>query len=72
MTANELSEKYAAESVARIKAADEEALLSAEAFAFGVWNQYEAAKINDINRRITERYGPATAAGPIDLGDPIP
>ena len=78
MTANELAEKAAADSVARLKAADDDALLSAEAFSFGMFDKYVAAKTYDINRRINERFGttgstPSTAAtaNPVDLGKPL-
>lgn len=59
MTDGELSAKAAADSIARTKQADEDALLSAEAFAFGMFDKYLAAKAHDINRRINERFGTA-------------
>lgn len=77
METNELAAKAAADSAARLKAADDETLLAAEAFAFGMWDKYMAAKTNDINRRINERFGTtgaatstATPASPGDLGKP--
>lgn len=77
MDANEQAANAAAESIARIKQADEDALLAAEAFAFGLWPEYVKAKAHDINRRINERFGttgdaPGTAgpANPADLGKP--
>ncbi len=77
MDNNELAVKAAADSVARIKQADGDALLAAEAFAFGMWDKYLAAKCNDINRRINERFGSsgdATSvfqpANPSELGKP--
>lgn len=57
MSDGELAAKAAADSVARTKAADDDALLAAEAFAFGVFDKYLAAKVHDINRRINDRYG---------------
>jgi len=76
--ADELAAKAAADSAARIKAADGDALLAAESFAFGMWDKYMAAKTNDINRRINERFSTsgaatstATPANPTDLGKPL-
>ena len=57
MSGNELAAKIAAESVARTQRADDDALLAAEAFAFGAWDKYVTAKVYDINRRINERFG---------------
>ncbi len=77
MTANELAAKAAAESTARLKAADDETLLAAEAFSFGMFDKYFASKVYDINRRINERFGTtgdgastAATASPADLGKP--
>lgn len=77
MDNNELAVKAAADSVARIKQADGDALLAAEAFAFGMWDKYMAARCNDINRRINDRFGTtgdatssAQSANPADLGKP--
>ncbi len=79
MVADELAAKAAADSAARTKAADDDALLAAESFAFGVWDKYQAAKTNDINRRINERFSgsgdaasTAAPANPTDLGKPLP
>ncbi len=77
--ADELAAKAAADSMARLKAADDETLLAAEAFAFGMFDKYVAAKVNDINRRINERFGTtgdgtstAAPANPSDLGKSNP
>ncbi len=78
MAADELAAKAAADSVARMKAADDETLLAAEAFSFGVFDKYFASKVHDINRRINERFGTtgdgastAAIANPSDLGKPL-
>ncbi len=77
MAVDELAAKVAADSAARMKLSDDETLLAAEAFAFGVWEKYVEAKVNDINKRINERFGTtgsatsgATPASPSDLGKP--
>ena len=57
MTSNELAADALAKSVARTKAADEEALLAAESFAFGVFDRYIAAKVANLERRISEHFG---------------
>lgn len=69
MAMDELAAKAAADSAARTKQADDDALLAAEAFAFGVYDKYLAAKTHDINRRINERFG-TTGAGPATTGEP--
>jgi hypothetical protein len=69
MTPDELAAKAAADSAARTKQADDDALLAAEAFAFGVFDKYHAAKIHDINRRINERFG-TTGSEPVNAGEP--
>jgi hypothetical protein len=78
MTANEQAAKAAADSMARIKQADEDALLAAEAFAFGVFDKFIAARTNDVINRINERFGTTGTAGsgavtanPAELGNPI-
>ncbi len=77
MATDELAAKVAADSTARLALSDDEALLAAEAFAFGVWDKYVAAKVHDINRRINERFSTtgdgsttAASANPSDLGKP--
>lgn len=57
MTPNELAAKAAADSAARTKRFDEEALLAAEAFAFGRFDSYYSAKVADIERRISSTIG---------------
>lgn len=71
MSNGELAAKAAADSTARILQADGDAALAAEAFAFGVWDKYMAAKVNDITRRINERFGPAgDATSPLSPSQP--
>jgi hypothetical protein len=70
MAFDELAAKAAADSASRIKAADDDALLAAEAFAFGLWPKYLEAKANDINRRINERYGSSGTATSNAAADP--
>jgi hypothetical protein len=75
VTNEELMAKAASDSVARIKAADEETLVAAEAFAYGRWDKYFAAKVAQIERRIDEHFGGAGngatwLADPADLGKP--
>ena len=75
MTTEELMAKAAADSVARMKAADEETLLAAEAFAYGRWDKYFAAKVARLERRIDEHFGPGGdetgLADPADLGGAV-
>ncbi len=77
MTANESAAKAANDSTARLKAADDETLLAAEAFSFGMFDKYFQARCYDINRRINSLFGTtgdgastAAAANPTDLGKP--
>lgn len=71
MSNGELAAKAAADSVARIAQADGDAALAAEAFAFGVWDKYMAAKTNDIIRRINDRFGTTgDATSPIEPSQP--
>jgi hypothetical protein len=77
MSTGELAAKVAADSAFRTQQADDDAHLAAEAYAFGVWDKYVAAKVNDINRRINDRFGAtgdttssAVPANPADLGKP--
>lgn len=56
----------ATEFKASIDAADDEALLAAEAFAFGRFDKYINAKVADIERRIDEHFGTADhPSGPV-------
>ena len=57
MTPAEISADAVAKSLARTRAADDEALLAAEAFTYGVFDQYVEAKIGDIKRRIDRQFG---------------
>ncbi len=72
------------DSAKRIRDADDEALLAAEAFSFGLWDKYWTGRIAeitakgaDIERRINERFGttgtgPSTwLADPDSLGEPV-
>lgn len=77
MSSNELAAQVAAESIARIKQADDEALLAAEAFAMGLGPKYLQGRQYDINRRINERFGTTgdaisdyQFASPGDFGKP--
>ena len=62
MSNEDSAAKVAADSAARIKLADDDAILAAEAFTFGVFDKYLASKTHDINRRINERFGTAGEA----------
>ena len=51
-----------------LEQADADAMLIVEAFAFGKFDEYLAARQADVSRRIAERYGTGsggTPAGPI-------
>lgn len=69
MTMNELTAQARADSAERTKRFDDEALLAAEAFSFGVFDKYIAAKVEDIERRINSQFG-ASGGGPSVFADP--
>ena len=64
-SANESAE-LAAEIASRIRESDEDGILAAEAFSFGMAEEYLRARQADLRRRLQARYGEADTAG----GDP--
>lgn len=57
-------EEVERDSARRLQQADEDSLLAAEAFAFGLGDQYIATKQQEILKRLAERYG-----GPVEPDD---
>lgn len=57
-------EQIASEAAQRAQQFDDDALLAAEAFAFGLGDRYILQRQADIQRRLDERYGnPNASAG---------
>lgn len=55
-------EQIANESAQRVQQFDDDALLAAEAFAFGLGDKYVEVRQADILRRLDERYGTTDAS----------
>lgn len=54
---------FATESIARTRAADEKAAVSAGMFAFGIWDDYVAREQQDLRKRLEASYGGTVAGG---------